>query len=154
AILLSGCLFAFMHGSILGLPAHLLLGLVLGVLAVYTGSIWAPMLYHLCHNGLSMLIAYQVARFSPQAAEEEAVALTWGEAAQLLPAMLLLFALLALFLRFALRARHLKAYVDCRPRTGTFSVWIWTAICLLLAAMAAAYGMDGLAMMIEGGTIV
>lgn len=57
-IVLSGLLFAVMHGSTLGLPAHLMLGIVLGFVVVVTDSIWAGVLYHFLHNGLSMLISY------------------------------------------------------------------------------------------------
>ncbi|MCL2812322.1 MAG: CPBP family intramembrane metalloprotease [Clostridia bacterium] len=58
AMLISGLLFALMHGSITALPAHLLLGFVLGYLLVGYGSLLAPMLFHAAYNGAVMLLAY------------------------------------------------------------------------------------------------
>ena len=58
ALLLSGLLFALMHGQITALPAHLLLGLILGYLLIGYGSLWAPMLFHAAYNGITMLFAY------------------------------------------------------------------------------------------------
>ena len=58
AMLLSGLLFALMHGQITALPAHLLLGFILGFLLIGYGSLWAPMLFHAAYNGITMLFAY------------------------------------------------------------------------------------------------
>lgn len=58
AAVTSGVLFALMHGSPMALPGHLALGIVLGLLAFWTGSIWIPILYHLLHNGLSILASF------------------------------------------------------------------------------------------------
>lgn len=56
AILLSALLFAMMHGILQSLPVHFVMGLVLGLLYFYTGSLQAPILYHLMHNALTVLL--------------------------------------------------------------------------------------------------
>lgn len=56
AILLSALLFAMMHGILQSLPVHFLMGVVLGLLYFYTGSLHAPILYHVLHNALTLLM--------------------------------------------------------------------------------------------------
>lgn len=64
AILLSGALFALMHGQVLAMPGHLILGFVLGALFVLTRTFWVPMIYHILHNALTIVVQY-TQRFSP-----------------------------------------------------------------------------------------
>lgn len=52
AILLSSCLFALYHFNVFQLVPAFCLGLVLGLLAVRSGSVLPGMLFHLLHNGL------------------------------------------------------------------------------------------------------
>jgi sodium transport system permease protein len=52
AILLSSFLFALYHLNVFQLLPTFLLGVVLGLLAVRSGSLWPPMLFHFLHNGL------------------------------------------------------------------------------------------------------
>jgi len=65
ALLLSGLLFALMHGQITALPAHLLLGFVLGLLLVGYGSLLAPMIFHATYNGAAMLLSYAQQSLDP-----------------------------------------------------------------------------------------
>lgn len=60
AIVLSGLIFALMHGSIIGLPAHIILGILFAFVVVVTDSIWAGVLYHFLHNGIAVTYSYIV----------------------------------------------------------------------------------------------
>lgn len=57
AILLSALLFGMMHGILQSFPVHFIMGVVLGLLYFYTGSLHAPILYHLLHNALTVLMS-------------------------------------------------------------------------------------------------
>lgn len=50
AVGLTALFFALMHGSLAGLPGHLVVGLLLTLLAVASGSVAVPMAAHLCYN--------------------------------------------------------------------------------------------------------
>lgn len=100
AIVTSALLFALLHGSIEALPAHIILGVILAMLAMDTGSIYAPMLYHAAHNGLLMIISYNV---NGNAAETAEALPTVAEAIATLPSVLILLALWGTLLSFACR---------------------------------------------------
>lgn len=70
AALISAALFMLLHGSIVGMPAQFLLGLVLAALVVYCDSIYAGLIYHTAHNAATILIQYlQSAQPAAEAAE-------------------------------------------------------------------------------------
>lgn len=50
AVGLTALFFALMHGSLAGLPGHLVIGLLLTLLAAASGSVAVPMAAHLCYN--------------------------------------------------------------------------------------------------------
>lgn len=50
-------LFALAHGLSLNLPCHVLMGLLLGVLTLRTGSVLAPLLVHMAYNAALVLLA-------------------------------------------------------------------------------------------------
>jgi sodium transport system permease protein len=56
AILLSSCLFALYHFNVFQLLPAFCLGLVLGLLAVRSGSVLPGMLFHFLHNGLLIIL--------------------------------------------------------------------------------------------------
>src|SRR5262249_115623 len=58
AILLSSFLFALYHMNVFQLLPTFLLGAVLGLLTLRSGSLWPAMLFHLLHNGLLVGITY------------------------------------------------------------------------------------------------
>ena len=58
AILISALLFAGLHGSVSGLPAHLMIGAALGFTAVSTGSLLPPMVLHAAYNAITVISAY------------------------------------------------------------------------------------------------
>ncbi len=57
AIVFSGLVFGMMHGQLVALPVHVLLGMVLAYLYVISKSLWVPILYHFTHNAVSMAVA-------------------------------------------------------------------------------------------------
>ncbi len=57
AIWLTALLFAFMHGSVVGLPAHLTLSFVLTLLAERQNNLQLPMVYHFTHNATMLLLS-------------------------------------------------------------------------------------------------
>jgi membrane protease YdiL (CAAX protease family) len=57
ALIITALLFAFMHGSLTGLPAHIALGFVITLLALRQNNLQLPMIYHFSHNAASLIIA-------------------------------------------------------------------------------------------------
>lgn len=58
AILITSLLFTLLHGSIIGAPGIFILGVVLGVIAVCTGSIYGSIIYHTLHNAIAIVLVY------------------------------------------------------------------------------------------------
>ncbi|MDR3085184.1 MAG: CPBP family intramembrane metalloprotease [Christensenellaceae bacterium] len=54
AIAVTGCLFALLHGQLVALPGHLLLGILLCLSVYFTRSIWAGVLFHIIHNSMAL----------------------------------------------------------------------------------------------------
>lgn len=57
AAIVSGLLFSFMHGLVMGLPGLWLLGIVLAMAYRSTGCIWVPIGIHALHNLNTLLLA-------------------------------------------------------------------------------------------------
>ena len=55
AIWISAILFAFVHANFIQIPYALVAGLALGALAVLTGSVWIPILFHMANNLVSVV---------------------------------------------------------------------------------------------------
>lgn len=53
-IIIIGCSFALMHGQLLALPGHLMLGILLGLVVYFTKSIWAGVIFHAIHNAMAI----------------------------------------------------------------------------------------------------
>ncbi len=96
AVAWSALLFMLMHLSVEVMPTHFLIGAVLALLALRTGSLYAPMLFHGVYNGVIVLLQYAL---RSQAAAEP----TAAQALSLLPGALLMlwawYGLLSLALR-------------------------------------------------------
>lgn len=75
AIVLSGLLFAMVHGRIEAFPSHFLLGIVLAVVVLRTGSLLASILMHVVYNGAILVITY-VTDAARIALEEQAAGIT------------------------------------------------------------------------------
>ena len=58
AILITSLLFTLLHGSIIGAPGIFILGVVLGMIAVCTGSIYGSIIYHTLHNAIAIVLVY------------------------------------------------------------------------------------------------
>ncbi|NVO20948.1 MAG: CPBP family intramembrane metalloprotease [Bacteroidetes bacterium] len=58
AVLISALIFAAIHLQFYGFLPRFLLGVVLGYLFVWSGSLWLPMLAHFTNNFLSIIIEY------------------------------------------------------------------------------------------------
>jgi membrane protease YdiL (CAAX protease family) len=58
AVLLSAALFSAFHGQIYGFMPRWVLGILLGYLFAYSGSIWPGVLAHFLNNALSLLASY------------------------------------------------------------------------------------------------
>lgn len=54
-LLLTTAMFTLMHGSLAGLPGHLLMGLLLSLLAMHTGRLAEPVAAHMLFNLLALL---------------------------------------------------------------------------------------------------
>jgi sodium transport system permease protein len=55
AIVLTSVFFGLAHGLLQQSLAACAVGVIIGYIAVKTGSLWPAVIYHLCHNGLSVL---------------------------------------------------------------------------------------------------
>ncbi len=69
AILISGVLFAMLHGSVQGFPVQFMIGIVLGYLVCYTGSIYTGMMVHTAYNAFILIITYMSADRTAETAE-------------------------------------------------------------------------------------
>ncbi len=81
AILLGGAMFALLHGQVMALPVHVLLGAGLCLVAYWTRSVWYTMVWHLMQNGIAVVTTF-VSQFvldaAGGAAQDEAVAELMG----------------------------------------------------------------------------
>ncbi len=58
AIWIAALLFTGLHGSLAGIPAELLLGVVLGFVTLSTNSLYAAMMLHTAYNAITLLGGY------------------------------------------------------------------------------------------------
>ena len=58
ALMVSSVLFAILHGSVMGFPVQLMMGFVLGYLALASGSLYVSMTYHTVYNSATLILAY------------------------------------------------------------------------------------------------
>jgi len=114
ALVISGLVFALMHGQITALPAHLLLGFVLGYLLVGYGSLMAPMLFHAAYNGVTMLLAHALGTITVDQVEQPALTVE----AAIGVAQVMFFAGLAAWLLIWLPTRRRARAENPPPRFG------------------------------------
>lgn len=62
AIIITAFIFSFMHFEFFGFIPRFLLGLYLGYLLLWSGSVWVPVIAHLCHNVFSVLLHHLALR--------------------------------------------------------------------------------------------
>ena len=149
AVLASAMLFALLHGSLAGLPAHLLLGLILGWLVVCCDSIYAGLIYHTTHNAASIILQFVVSRSDAGAAEatEEAARMLdivggFSGVLQLVVELALTGAMILFTLRIFRTTARLRgvSFAPSRREPLRLSEWSLLAVGILLAAVL--YGSD------------
>ncbi len=139
AIWMTAILFTLWHGSLAGMPAELLTGLLLGYVAFAFDSVYAAITYHTVYNTALVLINVYAAA-APVTAEEEALlATSTFEAAGGWPGVFSLVFYTALliwamrgFLRVAehrRRMRGIRAYPPARKRCRARRSWRWPWPC-------------------------
>lgn len=60
ALIVSSLLFATLHGSVQGFPVQFGIGLMLGLLCLYTDSVYAGMMTHMVYNSALVLLSFLV----------------------------------------------------------------------------------------------
>lgn len=150
AILLGGCLFGLVHGQLAALPAHVLLGIGLCLVAYWTRSIWYTVVWHLIQNGMSVLILYASDAMMQVSGADSAAMMEQQPVAMLLSAgsMMMVFgggtALFLVLLYLTTRDQR-KQIVRCAEDRPHWVVWM-----PLLAAMVCIvyrYVISGIAML-------
>lgn len=72
AVIFVTMLFAVLHGSVVGLPAQFILGMLMGILLVLTDSIYPGIIFHTVYNSATVILLYiqtQAGVASPGAGE-------------------------------------------------------------------------------------
>lgn len=62
AIWVTGILFSALHAQFYGFIPRMMLGVVLGYLYVWSGSLWLPIFFHFMNNGMAVLVAYLIGK--------------------------------------------------------------------------------------------
>ncbi|GAO42857.1 CPBP family intramembrane glutamic endopeptidase [Flavihumibacter petaseus] len=57
-IVITACMFSLFHGEVFGFAARAFLGILLGALYWYSGSIWPAIIGHFLHNALQVTLFY------------------------------------------------------------------------------------------------
>jgi membrane protease YdiL (CAAX protease family) len=73
AVVVTACVFSFVHFQFYGFFVRWLLGVLFGWMRVYSGSIIPNMIAHFCFNGFSILaawLAYNTALIPPESLTE------------------------------------------------------------------------------------
>jgi len=65
AIIVSAIIFGLVHGNLVQIPFAFLMGLVFGLIAVYSNSIWPSVIAHFLNNGVSVILDFTVANSTP-----------------------------------------------------------------------------------------
>ena len=71
AMRICALLFMLLHGSLIGAPTQLILGMVLCFVVVWTNSIYAGLIYHTVHNTTAVILDF-IQSQAPEAAEQTA----------------------------------------------------------------------------------
>jgi len=113
AIVLSSLLFALFHGSFLNLVSTFMLGAVIAVVVIKTGSLWGGILYHMLNNFYAITYLYLAGQ------QETATEIDPGALYGLLP--LLVIAAIAAY--FSLRVLHSRTGAESLFKKGRDS-WL------------------------------
>lgn len=122
ALIVSSLLFALIHGQLIALPVHIILGFILGGLLVQKRSIKAATLFHACYNAATVLFASLP--FSGQGMLMSAILGSFG---------LEVFMLWAMCLYALLRPADVRYVLAPMTRMDSMSKWLLVlALTLLL----------------------
>lgn len=124
AVIATAILFAMLHGSLLGLPGELFGGIMLGLLVLWTDSIYAGLAFHSVYNAFGAMLNY-VSSAAPADATGEALMQSdllayMGGFAGVLGILLDILLMLALVILFSRKLfmthsfRHLVLQVQAR----------------------------------------
>lgn len=58
AVLMTAVLFALIHGSLIGMPGEIFGGIVLGLVVVWTDSLYTGMIFHTVYNSALIMLSY------------------------------------------------------------------------------------------------
>lgn len=146
AILITSLLFMLLHGSPVGAPAQLMMGVLLAMAVVYTGSIYAGLILHTTYNAASVILQFlqdraPAADAAPPADYLAAIGGAPGVAAILTGALLLGIALWFCLRLLRLRAR-LRGVELVAQRAGRLSGGEWALLIAGLAVVALLYGVN------------
>lgn len=106
AVWMTAALFAMLHGSLLGLPAELMCGVILALLVRWTNSLYTGMIFHSAYNAALTFLNYVSTDPALGGAADESVSLLQsmggirGAASMLMEAALLGMLIWALMRRF------------------------------------------------------
>lgn len=146
AMRICALLFMLLHGSLIGAPTQLILGMVLCFIVVWTNSIYAGLIYHTVHNASAVILDF-IQSQTPEAAEQTTNLLeSIGGIPGLLSLMvgvaligaMLLFSLKMLRLRGMLKGISVTENGKRIPLRGV--EWALLALGILLCAVL--YAMD------------
>lgn len=62
AVWITAILFSALHAQFYGFLPRMILGVVLGYLYIWSGSLWLPVLFHFLNNGLAVLFAFLIGK--------------------------------------------------------------------------------------------
>ena len=62
AIFISSVWFMLMHGTLTGIPAQLMCGIILGIIVVSTDSLFSGMIFHTVYNAATLILAFVLNR--------------------------------------------------------------------------------------------
>ena len=100
AIFVSALLFSLLHNNIISFPVHTILGSVLASLVLYTGSLYASIVYHAVHNGTILIVNLISTQGVVQKEAADVSIASGAEMLSLLPTLLFFFILWRTLLRY------------------------------------------------------
>ena len=149
AVLTSALLFALIHGSLTGLPAQFVQGLILSWLVICCDSIYAGLIYHTTHNAASVILQFVINRSSATAAEAAAesarlldVVGGLSGALQLLVELALMGVMILFTLRLYATTARLRGVTFAPDRRERLRVREWAVLAAGLLAVAVLYAAD------------
>lgn len=157
AIVLGGCLFALVHGQLIAMPAHMLLGIGLCLVAYWTRSVWYTALWHVMQNGIAVALSFfsENALQATGAADESMALLTQQPLLMLISAgsMILMFgvgAAVFLILLYFTTQKHRTQPVVCNAAEERAQGYAYAPLILAAAAILYLY-VTGTMMLMGGG---